>query len=52
MATKKKKDGYLTAEQRPLFAPWNAVHETTKDKQNKRAYKKKQLRKELGEYNG
>lgn len=50
MAKKKKKKGKpLSAAERPLFAPWNAVHETAKDKERKRSFQKKKLKQEMDE---
>lgn len=48
--SKKQHKGYLTTDERPLFAPVHSMHETAKDKANKRQNKKKQLKKELDEY--
>lgn len=41
---KKVKYNYLTADERPLFGPHNAVQKTAKDKQRERRNQKLQLR--------
>lgn len=49
-APRYKTTRYLTAEERPLFAPYHSVHETAKDKANKRSAQKLAMKRELERY--
>lgn len=45
MGKKKKPGTPLPADKRPLFAPWNAIHKTKKDKEKSRQYQKQKIKK-------
>lgn len=47
---KKMKFNYLSADDRPLFGPYNAVHATAKDKQRQRRNQKIELKRMMYSY--